>query len=295
MGTGGDYGLIVGGAFYGVHLERDGYPQALVPPLASEMAAMSAQQRRGLADAITRVEWVVPSDAAAVAASGGRLSPPRHPDGDWNDDPRNFDSLIPRQRRADVEARLEFMTAARGQPTTVEARPLPVVPQPSFAALAAMPTATKAEHPFSGRRSPFTVTANLDTDEFTVWDARRRRSPAPFGRPYACVPLDDPDRLHELARRQLAAMGSPTPPDLPEHLRRTPAAPARKITDGMTRRPAGYPPLTPRSQPPPRRQPPAATGPLCNARLKSRPGELCTHPRPAKIGGRCQARHLRLR
>ena len=295
MGTGGDYGMIVGGAFYGVHLERDGYPQALVPPLASEMAATTAQQRRELAEAITRVEWVVPSDAAVVAASGGRLAAPRHPDGDWNDDPRNFESLIPRQRRADVEARLEFMAAARGTPTTAATRPLPVVPQPSFAALAAMPTATKTEHPFSRRRSPFAVTANLDTDELTVWDARRRRSPAPFGRPYACVSLDDPDHLHELARHQLAAMGSTSPPTLPRHLRREPTAASRPIVDGMTRRPAGYPLLTPRSLPPSRPQPPAATGPLCNARLRSRPGEHCTHPRPTKIGGRCQAQHLRLR
>ena len=295
MGTGGDYGLIVGGAFYGVHLERDGYPQALVPPLASEMAATTAQQRRKLAEAITRVEWVVPSDAAAVAASEGRLAAPRHPDGDWNDDPRNFEFLIPRQRRADVEARLEFMTSARGEPTTAAPRALPVVPEPSFASLAAMPTATKTQHPFSRDRSPFTVTANLDTEELTVWDARRRRSPAPFGRPYACVPLDDPDRLHELAHRQLAAMGSIAPPKLPQHLRLTPAGPSRKITDGMTRRPAGYPPLTARSLPPPRRQPPASTGPLCNVRLRSRPGEHCTHPRPTKIGGRCQAQHRRLR
>ena len=303
MGTRGDYGVIVDGSFYGVHVHSDGYPQALVPPLAAEMAALSAAERAQLAEQIKQVEWVVPSDAETVARSNGTLAPPQHPDGGWGPDP-DFEFQVPRQSRSEVEARIAFMLASRpGNTTTPEvAVPVAVVSQPSLVELARLGTATKTTRPFARRRSPWAVVADLDADEFDVFDARRRRAPRPLGRPYACVPLGDTERLHELARRLLAAMGSMHAPDLPKHLRSTPALLGRSLTDGMTRRPQGYPPLSG----PARRQipqpgtatataDPAATDTRCGRPTKGGRGEPCTQPRPARVGDRCQAGHVRIR
>lgn len=299
MGTPGDYGIVTGGAFYGVNQPRDGYPQAMGSRLAAEAADIDDPEWRRIAAAVQSMAWVVPEDEHVVAASAGRLAAPTHPDGDYTGDSHNFEFLVPRLSRTDAQDWARERLAARpgAASTLLTAPPTHMVTVPSFRQLAAMPAATKTRAPWSAQRSPWAAAANLDCGRFMLFDGRQNTGPA-FGTVYATVPLTDRDALRALAARLAMAIASTEPPPMPPLWRAS--GPPPRVTDGMTRRPPGYPllPPTPGARLPAGDSSAGAdndTEIRCMAPLSSRPGDRCRHPRPAQIGGRCQSGHVRRR
>ena len=304
-GTAADWGVIHRGRFFGVHHTYDGYPQRLGADLAGQAGAMasSPEQWDQVAMSMDTKQWVEMSDViTAFGPDSGPTRPavPSHPDGDHEDSPLNLAYLVPRRPRAEVAAFLSALDPDLAE-AIMSSHPEPIIPEPSWAELSAMPVATKTNRPFGDTPSPWAYTADLDNDEFVIYDARSGTNPGSLGKAYATVGLNDEASLTDLSDQLHEAIDVREPPRLSRSYRRQPAYAGKIVVDGMWNRPPDYPPLT--GDP---RQPipmdagdgSRATELLSGSDWCLEPtsrGSLCHQQKPSAVGISCAAGHPRKR
>ena len=296
FGTRADYGVIVNDEFYGVHQPYDGYPQWLGAQLLNESAEISDGGMSNwdtIAENMVSKSWVVRDDVQAV--QDGLVSKsaiPAHPDGEHEHDLFNLSFMVPRKSNSTLlskmkDANIPALSSLRVQPQ--------LMASPSFRQLAEMRTATKTKRPFVGGPSPWSVIADLDAEEISIWDGRSPEKTSPFGTPYAMAHLEDVQGMKELAGLLSERFNNSGPPRLPYKFKNIPAVQHRTIFDGMWKRPAGFHPLP--GEPIDFEQsrfeiePALMTGMLCGAPTLK--GSKCRHNRPAQPGGVCPAGHVR--
>ena len=274
--------------FYGVPHPYDGYPQSLGASLAR--SASQVENWDQLAANVDEKRWVSSEDTHPSRISMIKI--PDHPDGKFADRVENLASLIPRKSMRDTFGGFwgDLLKEIDVRDDYDE-----VHPTPDFGGFAEMGVLTKGCP--TDPHVQFVVSADLDYDEFQIWDARFSDG-IPFGEQYAAVDLHDKETLLELSQELSSAAFDPEPPPASPRFNQRSRRFGTSVADGMWARPAGYLPLTgdPFTQNVVdinTRLGESATGGKCLRDTQS--GTLCQHDKPLKVGGVCAAGHRRLR
>ena len=232
-GTAAVWGVIRKHTFYGVPHPYDGYPQSLGANLARSASHIKNWDQ--VTGDVDEKRWVSSEDTHPSRISMIKI--PDHPDGKFAGRVENLTSLVPRKSMRETFG--GFWTDLLKE-IDVRDDYDEVHPDPDFGGFAEMSVLTKGSP--TDPHVQFVVTADLDYDEFQIWDARFSDG-IPFGEQYANTDLHDTQTLLALSQELSLAAFDPEPPPASPRFDQRSRRLGTSVADGMWARPDGYPPF----------------------------------------------------